>query len=92
MIIQVTNALGHLQKGDPVGVMIQAQNDASADQDLRITAVTAYEMVGGAVNLIDRKKDRRELIPVLQLLQDVVEHLQLWRGRLLPYEAMAEAV
>jgi predicted nucleic acid-binding protein len=93
VILLDTDALGHLQKGDRVGVMIQAQLDASADRDLRITAVTAYEMVGGAVDLIDRrKKERRDVIPAFHLLQDLVEYLGLWRGRFLPYEARAEVI
>ena len=93
MIILDTDALGHLQKGDLVGVMIQAQLDASADRDLRITAVTAYEMAGGAVDLIDRrKKDRRDVMPAFHLLQDLVEYLGLWRGRILPYETRAESI
>jgi hypothetical protein len=42
VIILDTDAVGHLQKGDPVGVMIRARLDASADRDLRITAVTEF--------------------------------------------------
>jgi hypothetical protein len=93
VIILDTDALGHSQKGDPVGVMIRDQLDASADRDLRITAVNAYEMVGGAVDLIDRrKKERRDVIPAFHLLQDLVEYLGRWRGLILPYEATAERI
>jgi predicted nucleic acid-binding protein len=93
VIILDTDALGHLQKGDPVGILIRAQLDASADRDLRITAVTAYEMVRGAVDLIDRrKKERRDVIPAFHLFLDVVEYLGLWRGRILPFEATAEGI
>lgn len=93
MIILDTDVVGHLQKGDPVGIMIQAQLAASADRDLWITAVTAYEMVGGAADLIDRRKrERRDVLPAFRLLQDLVEYLGLWRGRILPYETAAEAI
>jgi predicted nucleic acid-binding protein len=93
VIILDTDALGHLQKGDPVGDAIQAQLDASGDRDLRITAVAAYEMVSGAVDLIDRgKRQRRDIIPAFCLLHDLVEYLGLSRGLILPYEARAEQV
>ncbi len=93
MIILDTDALGHLQKGDPVGVVIRARLDSSADRELWITAVTIYEMVGGAADLIDkRKKERRDVIPAFRLLQDLVDYLGLWRGRILPYEATAERI
>jgi predicted nucleic acid-binding protein len=93
VIILDSDALGHLQKRDPVGVMIQAQLDASADRDVRITAVAAYEMVGGAVDLIDRrKKQRRDVIAAFHLLQDLIEYLGLWRGLILPFEATAEGI
>src|SRR4051794_24815309 len=50
-------------------------------------------MVGGAVDLIDRrKKERRDVIPAFHLLQDLVEYLGLWRARILPYEATAEGI
>jgi hypothetical protein len=93
VIIVDTDALGHLQKRDPIGVMIQAQIDASVDRDLRITSVTAYEMVGGAVDLIDRRKrQRRDVIPAFHLLQELVEYLGLWRGLILSYEGTAEGI
>jgi predicted nucleic acid-binding protein len=75
------------------GSRSQAQLDASGDRDLRITAVTAYEMVRGALDLIDqRKRQRRDIIPAFDLLQHLVEYLGRWRGLILPYEARAEAV
>ena len=93
MIILDTDALGHLQKKDPVGILIELGLDASIDRDIRITAVTAYEMMGGAVALIDRRKrERRDPIAAFQLLQDLVEYLGLWRGLILPYEAAADQV
>ena len=93
MIILDTDALGHVQKKDPVGLLIESGLDASPDPDIRITAVTAYEMMGGAVALIDRrKKERRDPIPAFHLLQDLVEYLGRWRGRILPYETAAEQI
>ncbi len=93
MIILDTDALGHVQKKDPVGLLIESGLDASPDRDIRITAVTAYEMLGGAVALIDRrKKERRDPIPAFHLLQDLVDYLGRWRGRILPYETAAEQI
>ncbi len=41
--------------------------------------------------LIDRrKKERRDPIPAFRLLQDLVDYLGRWRGRILPYETAAE--
>lgn len=93
MIILDTDALGHLQKKDPVGLLIESALDSSADRDIRITVVTAYEMMGGAVALIDRrKKERRDAIPAFHLLQDLTEYLGRWRGMILPYELTAEQI
>ena len=64
MIILDTDALGHMQKRDSVGVRIEAGLDDCPDRDVRITAITTYEMLGGAVALIDqRKRERRDLVP-----------------------------
>jgi predicted nucleic acid-binding protein len=93
VIILDTDALGHLQKKDPVGVQIVGALDASMDRDIRITAVTAYEMLGGASTLIDRrKKERRDLIPAFHLLQDLIEYLGNWKGLILPYETTADQI
>jgi len=93
VIILDTDALSHIQKRDPVGVQIEARLDASPDRDFRITSVTAYEMMSGAVALVDRrKKERRDPIPAFHLLQDLVEYLGRWRGLILPYEAAAEQI
>ena len=93
MIILDTDALGHLQKRDPVGIMIQGWLDASPDQERRITVITANEMLRGATDLIEkRKRERRGLIPAFGLLQDLVEYLGLWRGLIPPYEANAERI
>ena len=91
MIILDTDALGHVQKRDSVGLLIETGLDASPDRDVRITAVTAYEMLGGDAALIDRrKKERRDLIPAFHLLQDLVEYLGIWQGLILPYDAAAD--
>ncbi len=93
MIILDTDALGHLQKQDPIGVLIGNGLEVSTDRDIRITAVNVYEMLGGAASLIDRrKKERRDLSPALHLLQDLVEYLGIWRGLILSYEAAAEQI
>jgi predicted nucleic acid-binding protein len=88
-----TDALGHLQKNDPVGTLITNRLQASPDRDVRITAVTAYEMLGGAIALIDRRKQKRgDLGPAFHLLQDLIEYLGAWRGLILPYEAASEHI
>jgi predicted nucleic acid-binding protein len=93
VIILDTDALGHLQKNDPVGTVITGRLEASPDRDVRITAVTAYEMLSGAVALIDRrKKQRGDLVPALLLLQDLIEYLGTWRGLILPYDAASEQI
>jgi predicted nucleic acid-binding protein len=93
VIILDTDALGHVQKRDPVGVLIEAGLDASPDRDARITVVSAYEMLSGAVALIERrKKERRDVIPAFHLLQDLVKYLGTWQGLILPYETMAEQI
>ena len=93
MIILDTDALSHMQKRDPVGVLIAARLDASSDRDVRITSVTAYEIMRGAVALINRhKKERRNLIPAFRLLQELVEYLGRWQELILPYEAAAEQI
>jgi predicted nucleic acid-binding protein len=93
VIILDTDALGHMQKRDPVGVRIEAGLDDCLDRHVRITAVTAYEMLRGGVALIDRrKKERRDLIPAFHLHQGLVEYLGIWRGLILPYDAMSEQI
>jgi predicted nucleic acid-binding protein len=93
VIIPDTDAIGHIQKRDPVGILIMGWLDASPDRDIRITAVTAYEMMRGASALIDRrKKERGDLIPAFRLLQELVEYLASWKGLILPYEATAEQI
>ncbi len=93
MIILDTDVLSHLQKKDPLGILIETRLDASADREIRITTVSAYEILGGAAALIDRrKKERRDLISAFRLLQDLTEYLGRWRGLILPYETAAEQI
>src|SRR4051794_4661539 len=93
MIVLDTDALGHIQKKDSVGLPIESALHVFPDRDIRITTVTVYEMMAGAVSLIDRrKKERKDLIPAFHLLQDLVEYLGRWRGLLLPYDAAADQI
>ena len=90
MIILDTDALG---QRDPVEVPIEAGLADGPDLDIRITVISTYEIMGGAVTLIERrKKDRRDLVPAFHLHQNLVEYLGLWRGLILPYDAMAEHI
>jgi predicted nucleic acid-binding protein len=93
VIILDTDALSHLQKVDTVGISILAQLETSPDRDIRITTVSAYEMLRGASTLIDRrKKERRDPVPAFRLLRDLVEYLGTWRGLILPHEVADEKV
>ena len=93
MIIRDTDALGPLQKRDSVGVLIELQLDASLDRDIRITVINVYEMLGGAISLIDRrKKERRDVIPAFHLLLDLIEYLKHWQGLILPYETASDEI
>ena len=93
MIILDTDALGHLQKNDPVGLLVAGHLDAYPDRDVRITAVSAYEMMSGAVALIDRRKrGRGDLGPAFHLLKDLIEFLGSWRGLILPFDAASARI
>jgi tRNA(fMet)-specific endonuclease VapC len=93
VIILDTDALSHLQKNDPVGMLIRASLDASPDRDIRITSVTAYEMLGGALALVDRrKKGHGDFIGAFRLLQELVEYLGGWRALILPYDTAADQI
>jgi hypothetical protein len=66
---------------------------AAPGADFRITAVSAYEMVGGAVELYERlKRLRRDLIPGFNLIQEVVEYLGGWQGRVLAYDSDSDRI
>lgn len=88
-----TDVLTHLQKNDPDGAMIAAQLVASPDQDFRITAVNTYEMLVGAFDLVCKlQKTRKALIPGFKLLQELLDYLLGWQGRILPYDLAADQV
>jgi predicted nucleic acid-binding protein len=88
-----TDALSHLQKFDPVGVEITARLAACSDPDFRITTVSAYEMLGGAFDLIrDLRKKGKALIPGFQLFQELLDYLTPWQGRILRYDDEANVV
>jgi predicted nucleic acid-binding protein len=88
-----TDALSHLQKNDPVGAVIAARLAASPDPDFRITTINAYEMLGGAIDLIQElRKKRKDLIPGFQLFQELVDYLGVWQGRILPSDETADRV
>ena len=46
-------------------------------------------MMRGASDLIDKwKRERRDLIPALQLIQELVEYLGRWRGGIHSYHEL----
>jgi predicted nucleic acid-binding protein len=88
-----TDALSHHMKRNSIGSAIESQMRASADPDFWITAVSAFEMADGAVALHRAlKKKRKDLIPGFNLIQEVVEYLGGWRGRIHQYDASAERI
>ncbi len=88
-----TDVFSHLQKADTVGAAIAVAMAASPDQDYRITTVNAWEMLDGTLGLIQQlRKRRRALIPGLRLLQDLLDYLSLWQGRILRYDDATEAI
>lgn len=92
MNILDTDALSHHMKSNAIGQAIEAQIAAS-QTDFRVTAVSAFELVDGALQLHERlRKQRRELIPGFNLIQEVVEYLGGWRGQILPYDTEAEEI
>ncbi len=66
---------------------------ASADPDFWITAISAFEMVDGAIALHKSlKKRRKDSIPGFDLIQEVVEYLGEWRGRIHGYDAASDRI
>ncbi len=93
MIVLDTDAVSHIQKADPVGLLIEAQLAACSDRDTRIASCTVYEVVSGAVALIERcRRARKDTIYAYRLLQDGVEYFARWRGFILPYDREAEKI
>jgi predicted nucleic acid-binding protein len=88
-----TDALSHIQKHDPVGVVIVARLAAAPDPDFRITTINAYEMLRGAFDLIPQlKKKHKDLIPGFHLFQELFDYLGRWLGRILPYDDAADRI
>jgi predicted nucleic acid-binding protein len=78
-------------KKDSIGTAIEAQMRASLDAEFRITSISAFEMVDGALALYNKlRKQRKDLIPGFKLIQEVVEYLGDWRGKIHPYNATSE--
>jgi predicted nucleic acid-binding protein len=93
VIVLDTDVLSHVEKQDPVGTTIRARLDAHADRDVWITVVTAYEMMGGAVRLLEKRmRERRSLGPAFRLVQETAEYLGLWRGSILPFDDQSERI
>jgi hypothetical protein len=93
MILLDTDVLGHLQKKDVVGTVIAGNLAAFPDREVRITTVNAYEMLGGAFDLLyDLKKKRRSLVPGFQLFQELLDYVRTWEGMILPYDEQAHNV
>ena len=92
MKILYTDALSHHMKSNAIGQAIEA-HIAASEPYFRVTAVSAFEMVDGALQLHEElRKRRRELIPGFNLIQEVVEYLGGWRGRVLPYDIDADQI
>ena len=93
MNILDTDALSHHMKRNSIGIAIEAQTSASTSPDFWITAVSAFEMADGAVALHKTlRKKRKDLIPGFDLIQEVVEYLAGWGGRIHRYAAPAERI
>ncbi len=93
MNILDTDALSHHMKRNAIGLAIDARMRASAGPDSWITAISAFEMSDGAIALHKSlKKRRKDLIPGFDLIQEVVEYLGEWRGRIRSYDAVAEQI
>jgi predicted nucleic acid-binding protein len=79
-------------KMNVIGTAIEARI-AMASADFEITAVSVFEMVAGAIALYeDLKKRRKDLIPGFNLIQEVVEYLGRWQGRVQSYDTASEQI
>ena len=88
-----TDALSHLQKNDRVGAVILTRLAASPDTDFRITTVNAFEILGGAVDLIrELRRKHKDAVPGFKLLEELLDYLGGWRGRIMPYDDAADQV
>lgn len=88
-----TDALSHLQKNDRVGAVISTRLAASADLDFRITVVNVFEMLGEAIELIRKvKSNQKGVVPGFKLLEELIDYLERWSGRIMPYDDAADQV
>ena len=93
MNILETDAISHRMKMNAIGTAIDARIIGSTGAAFQITAVSVFEMVDGAVALHENlRKRRKDLIPGFNLVQEVVEYLGRWQGRVLPYDAASEQI
>ena len=91
MILLDSDVLSHLQKADPVGALISERLAAYPDKDLRITTVNVYEMLEGAFDKIRAlQKQKKSLVPGLQLFQSLIDYISAWGDRILPYDERAD--
>ncbi len=90
MNILDTDVLSHLLHDNAVADQIRARIDIADDPDFRITSVSVYELVGGAVDLI-RGGGKHGVGPVKShsLLQSIIEYLANWRGLIVPFDEAA---
>jgi len=94
MILLDTNVLSHLQKeDDPVGRVIETHLDQSADRDVRITVVNAFEMMRGAADWVEKRMKAGKAIPeAFNLVAEVAENISQWVGLILPYDDQAHRI
>jgi predicted nucleic acid-binding protein len=93
VIIVDTDALSHVQKRNPLGILIQTRINSLDDDNFSIASVSAYEMLSGTLALIERRKrDRGDLVTAFHLLEELLNFLVTWNGRILPYDAKAEEI
>jgi predicted nucleic acid-binding protein len=91
VILLDTDVLSHLQKADRVGAAIRDRLETCEDTDIRITTVSAYEMLRGAFEYLNElRKKKKELIPGFKLFQELFDYLVNWRGLILPYDDAAD--
>ena len=93
MNILDTDALSHHMKRNAIGIASEARMVAAPDPDFWTSAVSAFEIMDGAVTFHKAtKKKRKDLIPSFDLVQEVVEYLGSWRGRIHRYDTSADRI
>ncbi len=93
MNILDTDAISHLMKKNSIGTDIDFHMKASPNAEFRITAISVFEMVDGALALHRSLKQRqKELIPAFALIQETIEYLAVWRNLICAYETKSERI